>query len=393
MAWIDNLQPASFRGVPFHVESDTLSAGRRVQTHEYPGRDKPYTEDIGRASRKGSIEAFLIGNDYMAARDRLLAALEQGGPGELVHPWYGRMSISVDDGCRVRHGARDGRYCAITISFVEAGELAYPTAAASTAAQSLQAADALKTSALDDFVSKFSIDNLPDFGVLGAVNSATAMLGKLDNALFHMEGVLKTPARLMGDLNTLLLAPQSYAQKLFGIFASGAGYLSLGDKRDTSRAQTTAASAKQFPAPQSSGSLTPTRQRMQDNEAALAALTRRAVIVQAAGMAAVSGIPVHDDGVALRTGLTAVIEEEGYTASDAVYTALCDLRARVHADITEKLRNSARLRTFTPREVVPALVLAHDLYEDPERGDEIVARNNIRHPGFVPVQPLMVLTA
>ncbi|EKC3892200.1 DNA circularization N-terminal domain-containing protein, partial [Escherichia coli] len=36
--WRDNLYDASFRGVPFSVESDEGSFGRRVQVHEYPNR-------------------------------------------------------------------------------------------------------------------------------------------------------------------------------------------------------------------------------------------------------------------------------------------------------------------------------------------------------------------
>lgn len=45
MAWKDRLQDASFRGVPFKFEGEGAAVGRRVETHEYPNRDKPYTED------------------------------------------------------------------------------------------------------------------------------------------------------------------------------------------------------------------------------------------------------------------------------------------------------------------------------------------------------------
>ncbi|HCS4673821.1 TPA: DNA circularization N-terminal domain-containing protein, partial [Escherichia coli] len=48
MTWKDRLQDASFRGVPFKVEEESAGAGRRVETHEYPNRDKPYTEDLGK---------------------------------------------------------------------------------------------------------------------------------------------------------------------------------------------------------------------------------------------------------------------------------------------------------------------------------------------------------
>ncbi len=49
MTWKDRLQDASFRGVPFKVEEESTGTGRRVETHEYPNRDKPYTEDLGKS--------------------------------------------------------------------------------------------------------------------------------------------------------------------------------------------------------------------------------------------------------------------------------------------------------------------------------------------------------
>jgi prophage DNA circulation protein len=33
---------------------------------------------------------------------------------------------------------------------------------------------------------------------------------------------------------------------------------------------------------------------------------------------------------------------------------------------------------------LPALVVAHRVYGDATRADEIVSRNRVRHPGFVP---------
>ena len=67
-------------------------------------------------------------------------------------------------------------------------------------------------------------------------------------------------------------------------------------------------------------------------------------------------------------------------------------RAAVWRDLTTRARENARLTTLTPTEVSPALVLAYDYYEDASREADIVARNGIRHPGFVPVEPLRVIT-
>ena len=111
-------------------------------------------------------------------------------------------------------------------------------------------------------------------------------------------------------------------------------------------------------------------------------------------MGASSLVPatVYDDTIGLRNNLTAALDAESLTASDASYAALMDARNKVWRDLTDRSRDTARLATLTPNEVTPALVLAYDYYEDASRQSDIVVRNAIRHPGFVPTEPLRVLT-
>ena len=89
--WREKLLEASFRGVPFKVEEESAGTGRRVETHEYPNRDKPYTEDLGKVTFRPSITAYVVGDDCFDQRDRLIEALNKPGPGTLVQ-WM------IDDG-------------------------------------------------------------------------------------------------------------------------------------------------------------------------------------------------------------------------------------------------------------------------------------------------------
>lgn len=88
--WRDKLHPASFRGISFLVDADDIQAGRRLQIHEFPKRDKAFAEDMGRSTREINLTAWVAGDDFMASRTQLLEALEKARPGTLVHPWYGR---------------------------------------------------------------------------------------------------------------------------------------------------------------------------------------------------------------------------------------------------------------------------------------------------------------
>lgn len=398
MSWKDKLQPATFRGVAFGVDGHELTAGRRVQTHEYPQRDKPYAEDLGRATRKISVEAFLVGPDYMDARDRLLEAIEKAGPGELVHPWHGRMTVNIDGECRVREHRAEGGYCTATLAFVESGELAFPSAASAPGAQSRLAADALQQASIDEFSQQFSIANTPEFVTADAQDYAGTLLDGMDRALASASGVLVNPATAMQSaIATLLPTPTGYAQRVYGLYARSNALLSSAQNiyspQNFMRSFVPLRAVPQFAnAPRSVlVSTTPMRTQMLDNRDALATLTRQSLLVQTAGMTATMPLPVYQDGIALRNELMAALDTEASTANDTTYAALMNLRSKVHTDMTARLREAARLQQITPREVTPALALSYDLYENIERADEIVARNRLRYPGFVPAEPIRVL--
>ena len=60
------------------------------------------------------------------------------------------------------------------------------------------------------------------------------------------------------------------------------------------------------------------------------------------------------------------------------------------AGINTRLEQSARIIQRTPDEVLPALVLAATWFDNAARDADIIRRNAITHPGFVPVIPLKV---
>jgi prophage DNA circulation protein len=141
--WRDNLRQASFRGVPFHVEVGAKSSGRRIVVHEYPKRDLPYAEDMGRRAKRFTITGYfiqypndqaalddssaaslLLRRDYRLARDELIRALETEGPGALVHPTlqeaYGDLMV-VAEGYAASESRERGGFCVVDMQFVEVG--------------------------------------------------------------------------------------------------------------------------------------------------------------------------------------------------------------------------------------------------------------------------------
>ncbi|SPB16531.1 multidrug DMT transporter [Caballeronia novacaledonica] len=414
MAWKDKLQPATFRGVPFEVESDDGSFGRRTQVHEYPQRDMPYAEDLGRATREINVTAFLIGDDYLDARDKLLEALETAGPGTLVHPWYGELKVSLKDPARVSHSIANGGMCTVQLSFVEAGELAFPSAGNSLGAKSLEAADRLQDAGSFDYVEKFDVNSKPSAVFDDAVKTFNDGCDLIDNATSNIKSILDHPMQFLKD-NARTLIPDAFAMAdtVFGLFKRGESVVdsitsmfggggASARNSDTVAALTSlsrtfsdraaTAQAVANSASTATSTVSPSRAQAATNAAALNHLFSQSMLVQAVGMTTTMDLPIYDDAVKIRNDVTAALDNESLAVSDPVYVVLQDARAAVYADVTGRLSQSARLKTITPRAIMPAIVTAYDQFEDVAREGEIVDLNKIRRPGFVPAEPIKVLS-
>lgn len=391
MTWRTKLQLASFRNVKFQVEVDDLAAGRRVQVHEYPQRDKPYTEDLGKATRKISITAFVIGDNYIADRDALLAALEEAGPGTLIHPWYGSLQVVVDGECRVSHSNREGGMARFALSFVEAGELAYPKSGVATQSAVRLSADNFLGKLSSNFAESFSIDGAPDWSIAGSVGTLTRGLYMFQSLAAKGRGFAVNPSGILGNVDALFGNPLLLANNVINLFSGfSTSYTSNADLNNNFTTLTGYAQA--MPSTVPGMGATPARRQQSTNDAALETLMRGAALGNAAAVSSLMPLPEYDDAQAQRNTLTALLDTESLSASDAVFDSITDLRVKTYQDMTERGKGAARMRTVTVPEVRPSLVLAYDLYEDAGRESEIVARNRVTHPLFVPAEPIKVLS-
>lgn len=157
MAWRDRLLPGSYRGAPFFVTShEAAAAGRRLQVHEYPGADEQLVEDLGRRTKRFQVEAFVLGADYMSARDALLDACDKPGPGRLVHPWLGAFDASCEGVKLVETGAEGGS-ATLTIDFVRGGANVQPVAVPDTGAAIESSAATAAAAVAAQFLREFSL--------------------------------------------------------------------------------------------------------------------------------------------------------------------------------------------------------------------------------------------
>ena len=414
-SWRDSLQAASFRGVPFEVMADSVPVGRRVQVHEFVQRDIPYAEDLGRATRPFAVKAFVCGDDCLAMRDALLAVLDEPGPGELILPAWGAVQAACTK-ADVSHAREEGRVVRFDLEFVECGAGDQPTAEVATAAQLMDAAGGVQD-VMDAWFGRVS-GALSQSGIsLGALQSGlsqsfdllTGLAGGPDRLLAMVGSVkdlanmvLGAPAGLLGTIRTLVdFAGMDWLD------AATADALAA-----VTRSARVAASVK--PAGVTGGAAVSTLvDAVQDT-------LRGAHLV--AGMQAAAQLPVIRPAQALQTvpdvwqqarqplarpdalylpdvlaARTALDDSlwlmqrcsNGRPPVD-VFAALQHARAAARRHMAQAAAVSVPMITITPIAVQPALVLAYRQWGDATRAQELVARNRVVHPGFVPQRPLHV---
>ncbi|CAG4906051.1 hypothetical protein LMG31841_03518 [Paraburkholderia saeva] len=423
--WRDRLQPASFRGVPFDVDGDSIGAGRRTQTHEYVKRDKPYVEDLGRATRDVDVTGFLIGDDCFEQADRLLEAFETAGPGELVHPWLGRMKVSAVGKPVFKRDRREGGMVRFDVSFVESGDLSFPATTLNTSQQLASASDALETTSKSNFATLLDDVNTARVSVASYMSSATKMYTAFSNNLSPFVSAFTDAAQFA---QWVLNAPSLISEELFsavdGITSSFTGtanmltsvtgiFGSIGDVGSGSAPTGTDAAGFQSALVQVS----------QDAMLVMAMRDLATITVPVSDAAASSAgpqdpasvssvdsqtgtvpveydeagdviypvdVPVIDDVIALRDGLASTIWDMAQTASYDRFQALTAARQAITRHLNEVAKNGVRIVTIQPIEATPSLVLAYQRYGDATRADEIVTRNRVSNPGFVPPVELQV---
>lgn len=124
-------RPAKFRTARFHIDSQSKESGRRIITHEFPKRDLPYAEDMGRRAIEFTVRGYILTyvrngegtlqkRDYQTARNLLITELEKEGAGPLQVNTLDPVMV-VCTRYRLSEEEKTGGYCVFDMGFVEFG--------------------------------------------------------------------------------------------------------------------------------------------------------------------------------------------------------------------------------------------------------------------------------
>ncbi|HVJ53447.1 MAG TPA: DNA circularization N-terminal domain-containing protein [Aliidongia sp.] len=499
MAFRDSIRQGSFRGVSFKYEDAGGDNGRRGQKHEYPKRDVPLWEDLGRKGRQYRLDVFVVGADWNKQRDALIAACDQPGLGTLVHPLLGNLTVACSD-CAWQESVTTLGRTDFSLTFEEGAPHDFTSSASPDTGSAVDnAGTAASQASQTSFASSFNTSGLASkvpagaaTSLLGATSAVQGAIGFVKDQVaggaggwfsYVTDGVkfvqaqyndvagavrlatgavngviasanqavtwvanltnLQGAGGILGSIDGLGQNLAGLVNRVSGLFTTGSGdaFTSWAQQRTAGPAATVTVNAfaasvtaaapgaaiNAFlsgtpPAPQGSAppatkstggynaatiqnvftlqlqiasalarpAMPPAQPGTADaqvttNAFALYDVMRQQAIVEAAGALSAFPFSTGDQAQTMSGQLTSAIDNELATVTDDnVFDAMRALRIAIIQDVAARSAGLPDTVSMTLQASLPAVVLAFRLYGDPSQAADIIARNDIRNPMFLP---------
>jgi len=408
---IGTLEKASFRGAEFYVETDKIETGRRLVVHQFPHRDTPYVEDMGRDANKVQVTAYVANANAEQAARSLKSACEQRGAATLRLPLD---TLKAHCEKCTRDFAKDKLgHIAFSLQFVRDGEGAAPLPVAYLARLVFAAAGGLAAPLAALAGSQLRTLGLPSFvaeSATGIVRQVVAAIDAVRATLPISETIAPALAVRLQDMHdeaaTLAVAgsvPNAWGGTAFfatqreasasPLVAALTGAISAVRTAATDQA----AAARElealagFEVEQQPGVIhTTARRQEQSNAQVIAQIVRVQALAERAVALTESEITDRRAAIAARASIAEAIDAEmdrlAGGEAHTVFVALSDVRGRAAEHFTRLLADLAPVIRAGVPQSMPSLWWANALYGDASRAPELVARNRVIHPSFMPVE-------
>lgn len=441
--WQDHIHPASFRGVPFAIIDADGNFGRRQAVHEYPYRDTVWVEDLGRSTRRLTLNGFIIQSsliysaaDVMTQRDNLIAACESAGAGTLVHPTLGELTVSIPDGgLKLRENKDSERVFEFSLTVIESGLRVFAVTGAVSAASTVQTswlALAAKTAAT--FIAEVNSDLRTVTQAIKTLKSTvsfwTSMVTRTANEATNLSNTLKSTfgstrygryntgdvgGNASGATNTATTTADTDNYDLLVSQKMAASIENRAEVQDVTANLLASVSVAAYASGvqdvinallsseakgldlvrlfETLSAFTDTTYRPDSSDSSIAWAAQIYLVTLSAGAMAYAASlyePVsYDDAAELLQRVVSVIDMVSLAAADAgyddVFSEMSDLKTTVKTTLQEKGAQLANVSTVTFSAALPALNLANRLYQDAGGTEGLIKMADPVHPAFMPL--------
>lgn len=233
-----------FKGVPIAIDAGTIEGGRKTAIKQFPSRDTQTVEDLGLMPRKYSLDIIISDKqqqDYFAYRNALLAALESSGPGELIHPLYGRIENVVAVSYSLNETFGSFGDTTVSVNFEVNNNTGIPQSSGSVSTEISTSNGAVQAAVESDIANNFkvtesftgnfnaAVEKVND--IIDEARDATSFIGETALTLNEFSAQI---GELSANVNGLVSDPLALSQAVTGLFESVNGlYASAGATFDT----------------------------------------------------------------------------------------------------------------------------------------------------------------
>lgn len=410
--WLQQLQQASWRDVPFHVDTVDVSAGQNTIIREYPFHDKPTVFSMGDAVEEIKFSAYVVGDDYLTQLKALREVLN--GEGVLVHPTQGSIRCYFVGKYTVKEApTSQGGIARLDLTFVRAEERRYPIGKANTNDQLRDAATEARKSALQKFVEKFDASNSPGWSLenmknsfSGAMETVWGKLSTVQKNITYANNMVKqyisgptteifSQASVIGNMvsdvmkipdnieSGLALNQFSALRSMWSTSPSKAvtnSYQATNVSVDTSAGQKISVAMKQS----ENAYQTPERIQEAKNLNAIHDFIEVTATIAAIEALAQVNLENYDQALALRSDVSQQMMHI-LKISAADHDVITRLHTAVLTDLKARSSSLSRLTTYTPETYQPVIYISYRLYGTVTYADEIMTLNpHIKNPLLAP---------
>ncbi len=402
MGWREEIKSASFRGIRFYVDTSEIGFGRRNSLHEYPYKNIPFVEDLGRKAKTFSFNAYLLGDDYIVQRSRLINAVENNGTsGTLIHPTFGNILVKPTENCSISDNGRQGGKGSIRLEFVEAGANTFPNFSLFTDSGIANLYDDIKTSLMDAFPLTYAVAGFSGFVANSSINVTQQYIDTFKSAIKigiknaeKASNFIRNLASFEDNLNITATNPETYINSISDLFDDyDAIFQNANDKYEATKQL-----IQYEPITEPSKYTTPSRTQETENNNQISESFRSFSLAIMSKSTAEETFNSKAQVTERRNEILDLfntrIEQAGISEQSQVRTDLINLRSSTVGYLDKSSELLPEIKTIAYGSTVPSYYIANELYGDSLRYEEIVNDNKIKHPLFVPMgQDLEVLTS
>jgi len=388
--WLSTLWPASYKGVPFYVEHDGERGGRRLAVHQFPRRDDPFLEDLGRSAKSFEITAYLVGDASDSDASALSSVFDAEGAGLLVLPTHGPIMVRNGPFERSRSKDRLG-YIAFTGTFFREGAASSLASVDYLAQLVFDAVDALALAAQGP-VAALDIVGAPEWVVAAGVAGVQDIVATLE-VMRDARGVdpALAPALALSLSSVYAVIPTSLTRLavdptfVADLFSVSRDLAAAMDPSVAAGSFTSNIDA--FPVSVAAAGVSVNSARAAANSIVVNQLGRLALIAGLIDSLMRQTFGDRQAATAARSSAFGLLEAELEVASSLrasdLFSAIGDMRAALARYFATTIADLRPVVVVTAPRMLPAVWHAWRLYADPTRAQELIDRNRAPHPAFL----------